>query len=102
MMIITAEIRTSRVRDIRSIAARRAGEIRIILPQAGPSSRSPWNWKIIPGTGSLPRVDQHIPQGFHLFESAARAERDATERVVGDRDRETGGMPYHQIEVGEQ
>src|ERR1700720_3809508 len=41
MMIITAEIRTSRVRDIRSIAARRAGEIRIILPQAGPSSGSP-------------------------------------------------------------
>ena len=49
--------------------------------------------EITPGTGSLPRVDQHIPQGFHLFESAACAERDAAERVIGDRDRETGGMP---------
>src|SRR5437763_9092450 len=95
-MIIAAEITTSRVRDVRSIAARRAGEIRIILPQAGASSKSP------AGTGSLPRVDQHILQGFHLFEGAPRAERDATERVVGDRDRETRGMPYHEVEVGEQ
>src|ERR1700747_2304523 len=40
-IIITAETTISRVTDIRSIAARRAGEIRIILPQAGPSSKSP-------------------------------------------------------------
>src|SRR5215468_1306776 len=84
-------------KDMRSIASRRAGEIRIKLPpQSGLSSQS------FADATRLPRIDQYVPQCPHLFEGAARAERNAAERVVSNRYRETGGVPNDQVEIGEQ
>src|SRR5215472_11155693 len=95
-MIIAAESTTRRVRDTRSIAARCDAEIRMsLLPQAMALSKSC-------DPRLLPRVDQDIPQGPHLFEGAAGAERNTAERVVGDRDGKAGGVAQHQVQVAEQ
>src|SRR5258705_41920 len=52
--------------------------------------------------GTSVRSDQHVPEGLHLLEAAPGAERDARQRIVGDRHRQAGGVTQHQIEIRQQ
>src|SRR3954471_22657207 len=47
-------------------------------------------------------ADQKVFQRLHLFQGASGAERDAAQRVLGDRYRQSGRMTQHEIQIGEQ
>ena len=47
-------------------------------------------------------INQHVLEHLHLLEAAAGAERDAGQRIVGDRDRQAGRMAQHEVEIAEQ
>src|SRR4051794_21903692 len=90
-MIMTIDIAMRSGTEIRCSAARRPWESRTTTPSS---------FRI--AVSRLPRVDQHMPQRLHLLERPSGAERDATERIVGDRNRQTGRMPDDMIEIGEE
>src|SRR5216110_257192 len=92
---------------VRWIPARTCGDRRITTPSQALLSPSdavhaarqlsvPWSPRPFPVLHlmrkTLPHINQQVFQSFHFFQCPTGAERDAAQRVVGDRDRQAGGV----------